>query len=263
MSQQHSQTLLPLEGLRVLVTRAKAQQSDLFEIIRAQGAHPISFPTLELLPPSQDEQQALKGLFRAAHKKSFDITLFTSSNTLLFLEAINDKGMLSPELWPSEIYALGQKSAQGLRQRGFRVKTPPLATAEALFQTLLEDAKTLEGKHICLPQASAARPWLRAKLKEYGARVSAPTLYITSPCRNKAIAPDSDWVTFASPSALQGYVLRCDKAQDRKVAVIGPTTAKEARKLGFEIHAMPKEPSLKSMIEAMAEFEKLKIDGKL
>src|SRR5690606_14647091 len=69
----------PLFGLRVLVTRARAQASELADRIEELGGEPYEYPVIETRMPASDEVEASvrKALEQA---ESYDWVLLTSVN---------------------------------------------------------------------------------------------------------------------------------------------------------------------------------------
>src|SRR5437660_1555098 len=54
VSEQHIKSL-PLEGKRILVTRAREQAGALSERLQAVGAIPVEFPVIRIVPPQNWE----------------------------------------------------------------------------------------------------------------------------------------------------------------------------------------------------------------
>src|SRR5262249_25658268 len=80
----------PLEGKRVLVTRAPEQASDTAEKLRALGAVPVEIPTIVLEPPL-DRAPLLDA---AKNPSRWDVVAFTSPNAVeAFLSAMHDVGV--------------------------------------------------------------------------------------------------------------------------------------------------------------------------
>ena len=70
----------PLEGLRVAVTRAAEQCAELSDKLRAQGALPVEWPLIALVPPL-DSAPLDAAICRLVH---FDWIVFSSANGVKF-----------------------------------------------------------------------------------------------------------------------------------------------------------------------------------
>ena len=76
-----------LEGKRILVTRAREQASALSELLREEGAEPVEFPVIKIVPPI-----SFDGLDAAIRRlpgvqpgeQAYDWVVFTSANGVRF-----------------------------------------------------------------------------------------------------------------------------------------------------------------------------------
>ena len=120
-----------------------------------------------------------------------------------------------------------------------------------------------------LPGSNIARPELGAALKEAGARVTSVPIYQTleeDPARAEelfeALDRDEqpDAVTFASPSALSGFLGICGargrkllESPSVKIVSLGPTTSAAVRSEGLEVSAQAASPGTESLVAAVRE----------
>ncbi|MDQ7029779.1 MAG: uroporphyrinogen-III synthase [Ardenticatenia bacterium] len=227
----------PLDGKRVLVTRARRQARPLAERLRAEGAEPVLLPTIEIVPPA-DGYAALDAALRALD--TFDWVIFTSVNgvahTCARLEAL---GLRAHALNRLGVAAIGPATARALQGRGVRVDViPPTYVAEAVLEVLPLDANM----RVLLPRADTARPALREGLQAAGARVVEVTAYRTVPAQLDPgllarLEQSVDVLTFTSGSTVRHFValLGAERARtlahDAVVAAIGPITARVAQEL--------------------------------
>ncbi len=143
------------------------------------------------------------------------------------------------------VAAVGQATAQVLRQRDWHVDlVPDDANAAALVAAFAAD-HNLQGVNVLFPASSRALPTIAAGLTQLGARVVQLEAYRTeaasldvSDCRARISRNEIGAVTFASPSAVIeleralgkedfGRLLDCAPA-----VAIGPTTALELTERG-------------------------------
>jgi uroporphyrinogen-III synthase len=153
------------------------------------------------------------------------------------------------------IAAVGQATAQVLRQRGWPVDLLPAeanaaalvdafaaasATASAGASATTTAAPVVQGARILFPASSRALPTIAAGLKQLGAEVIQVEAYRTESsnaldvenCRSWIARGSIGAVTFASPSAVDELAHALDKADfDRLLSAaaavaIGPTTAR-------------------------------------
>jgi uroporphyrinogen-III synthase len=66
--------------MKVVVTRAAHQASDLASLLEARGAVPVLYPCIAIVPP-EDTRELDEGIRRAS-KGGFDRIVFTSANTV-------------------------------------------------------------------------------------------------------------------------------------------------------------------------------------
>ena len=138
------------------------------------------------------------------------------------------------------IAAVGQATAQVLRQRGWPVDLLPAeANAAALVEAFASQG-SLEGARVLFPASSRALPTIAAGLTQLGAQVVQVEAYRTESSNSLDVAECRAWiarggigaVTFASPSAVDELEHALGKDDfDRLLSTtpavaIGPTTAR-------------------------------------
>ena len=160
-----------LNGLGVLVTRPQSQAVGLCRLIEQQGGNPMVYPTLIILPPHDLSAawQALDQLVTA------DLAVFTSVNAVNgAVPWLHAHGSWPPRL---EIAAIGQATAQALRQHGATSILYPSAgfTSEALLA--LPRFQQLTGQRIVLVRGAGGRAVLADTLQARGAQVISAAVY--------------------------------------------------------------------------------------
>jgi uroporphyrinogen-III synthase len=225
----------PLDGVRVVVTRAEHQAHGLADALAAAGAQVERLPLLAVLPPEDPRplQHAARSL------DGYAWVAFTSANAVRALLP------LLPGGWPPgvAIAAIGGATAQALADAGAPATlVASRAQAEELAAELLPHLAA--GQRVLLPQAADARPALGAGLRAPGVEVDAvvayrKTLPPEAPARAAALFGDGPlgWVTFASPSAVRSFALLLEprwseRRRTLRAASIGPVTSEALRALG-------------------------------
>jgi uroporphyrinogen-III synthase len=248
--------MLALQNKRILVTRTRAQASDLAARLEALGATPILIPTIEIVPP-----ESYTRLDTAlAQLETFDWLLFTSANAV---EVFQQRQSLNPPTnpgaprpdsgtWvsgsplPPRIAVIGPATARAVQGTGLAVDLiPPKYVAESLAEALAPEA---QGKRVLLIRAAEARDTLPEALTAAGATVTIADAY-----RNR-IPPESipalrqlfaspasypDAITFTSASTARNLVALLEAANltlppGIALASIGPITSKTLRDLDLE-----------------------------
>ncbi len=253
----------PLFGKRILVTRAKAQASEFMDQLSALGAEPLSFPTLEIVPPP--DWDALDAAINRI--ESYDVLIFTSVNGVSFfrqrLRTLKKDLRLLKGIF---ICAIGPRTAEAIEDWDLRVDLIPSEfKAEGLLDLLL--ARGVKGKRFLIPRALEAREILPDTLRESGAVVDVVPVY-------QALRPTYestdfetffgerkiDVLTFASASTFRHFVEIIGKERlqkqlkDSKIACIGPVTAEAARALGLEVDVVPKDYTFPALTSAIVDY---------
>lgn len=231
-----------LSGMRIVVTRARPQASDLAARLEALGARVLQLPTIEITPP-----ESFEPLDRAiAALAACDWTVFTSVNGVqAFFDRMDTRGADARAFGNGRVCAIGPATAEALRRRGIRADLQPEAyVAESILEAF--DKIDLAGKRVLLPRADIARRALSDGLTSRGARVDTLTVYRTVAARDsdpsllRRIRDGGvDLITFTSSSTVKNFVTLLgedDLAQALSrttVACIGPVTAATARDFGL------------------------------
>ena len=260
--------VLPLFGLRIVVTRPQAQAAELVTRLEQLGADTIETPTIQIVGP--EDPAPLDRV--CARIGGFDWVVFTSANAVLYFmrHLLAGPGDVR-DLKGVRLCAVGPATAEALSQYGIRIDlVPEEYRARAVVRTLCLD-RDLTGMHILLPRANLARDLLPAELRQAGADVTAVTAYRTAPVDLEAAGgPDIyrmllerrvDIVTFTSGSSVRNFAkaLGRDQAADLlkrvDVACIGPVTGEVATRLGISTTIMPTDFTIPAMVRAIVEHE--------
>jgi uroporphyrinogen III methyltransferase/synthase len=235
----------PLLGKRIVVTRARAQASDLIRHLSELGADCLEHPTITIEPPA-DWAPLDQALDRIAE---YDWLIFTSVNGVkFFFERLFGRGRDVRALGRIGTAAIGPATAAKLFEFGLTSDIVPESyQAEAVVAAFEE--KDVAGQKILLPRAAEARPILPEQLSKMGALVDEIPVYRTRPAEERVErlveqleSGSIDMITFTSSSTVTNFksLLPRDRFDEliRRVTIasIGPITSETARKLGFKVH---------------------------
>jgi uroporphyrinogen III methyltransferase/synthase len=237
-----------LAGLRVLLTRPESDGADDWALaFVAAGAEPVPYPTIVIAPPvswqALDEALAKLG--------GYDWIVFTSQTALSFVLGRLPGGRL-PAAMRAKIAAVGPATGQAIERGGGRVALLPEDSRQEGLALAL--ASVPPGARVLLPVAAGGRALLAESLHSQGCMVDVVTAYRTIPRADLPPPPDFNVATFASPSALRAYLTHVgrDSLAGKMVAVIGPTTAREAVASGI-CPAVAQTPDVDALILAIAQ----------
>jgi uroporphyrinogen III methyltransferase / synthase len=230
----------PLFSQTIVVTRAAHQSGDLTRRLVTQGAKVIDLPTICMRPVVGEEQEAADAALRDLAGQQYHAVVFTSANAVRFF-AERWQALTLARLDPSiSVFAVGPATAKEVRRCGMPVTAiAEEAIGESLVNCICQVmGSSLGGRRFLLPRAREGRRNVIAQLEERGAEIRSLTIYETVPIADGFQLPVDqrvDWITFASPSAVHGFLSRFVVPAGAKVACIGPVTAEAARNNGLEV----------------------------
>jgi uroporphyrinogen-III synthase len=250
----------PLQGRRVLITRAPHQASELAERVSALGGTPVLIPTIEIGPPT-----SFAALDRALGSiESFDLGCFTSANAVEALARRAELLGIAPKL--RRVAAVGPATARALEAIGLSVDVlPPVFTAESLVERLKPEVR---GRRVLLVLVENAPRILQVGLTDAGAEVSVAAGYAnripeSSLKAVKALFAEAgvypDAVTFTSASTAGNLVALLTEAGVKLPgevvrASIGPITSRALRELGLTPQVEAAEPTVAALVQALADY---------
>lgn len=253
----------PLFGQRVLITREYTKD---YEPLEDLGAEIFEFPTIEIAPP-----ESYKELDESIDKiETYNWIIFTSANGFkYFMQRLMHKEMDIRDLKGIKICAIGTKTAEAIRNYGIKVDLiPEEFTAEGLIKVFSQQstANSLKGMKFLLPRAEVAREVFPQKVRELGGEINTPAAY-------RAIKPEKHGkrlkrflkegritiATFTSAATFNNFMDIIDEdateiLKDVTIAVIGPVTAKAIEKAGLKVSIMPKEATIKAMVDEIIKW---------
>jgi uroporphyrinogen-III synthase len=247
----------PLDGKRVLTTRARKQAGSLAALLRHEGARVLTIPCIEIRPPRSYRplDQALRNL------ASYQWLILTSVNGVEALFARARRLRLKPaELRRLKYAAIGPATARALEERGLPVEVVPREyIAESVVRAL---RNRVGGENVLLVRAAVARDVIPRELRRAGARVDVVDAYETivpkdSSRRLKAAlaaATRPEFITFTSSSTAKNFVAlvgRRERLRGIKLASIGPVTSATLRSLGLRPAIEAKEYTMAGLVRAI------------
>lgn len=153
-----------LAGVRVLVTRPRAQAEGLVAAVSARGGTAIEFPVIETRPREAADIAIDTGqLFEP------DIVIFVSSNAVRFGHA---------SVGAARIAAIGPATARIIRKHGLQVdiRSEDGFTSEHLLAT--PELQQVRGKVVRIIRGNGGREHLGRTLQERGATVEYLEVYV-------------------------------------------------------------------------------------
>jgi uroporphyrinogen III methyltransferase/synthase len=235
----------PLHGLRVAVTRARAQASELAARLVDMGAQVIEAPVIRIRP--------LAG--PAPDVGGYDLVCLTSPNGVrLLFERLAAEGRDARALAGATVAAIGPGTAGALAEHGVSADVvPERAVAEALVEAL----RDVPVRRALVARAREARDVLPDALTRRGADVDVVALYETvaeplAPAAREA-ALAADYVTFTSSSTVRFFVQAAGAglSERTRVVSIGPVTTATLREHGLEPHVEAARHDIDGVVEAI------------
>jgi uroporphyrinogen III methyltransferase/synthase len=243
----------PLFGLRVVVTRARAQASGMAATLAALGADVVELPAIRIVPriDSPDVRDAVGAIH------SYALVCLTSPNGVrLLFEALDEAGRDARALASATVAAIGPGTAAALADRGIRADiVPERSIAEALVEAL--ETVDVANRPVLVARAAEARDVLPDALRERGARVDVVALYETvseepDPEAMQA-ARSADYVTFTSSSTVRNFTDAMGGAlpEGPRIVSIGPVTSEAARHAGLNVDVEAGRHDPDGLVEAL------------
>ncbi|MGB7587915.1 MAG: uroporphyrinogen-III C-methyltransferase [Solirubrobacterales bacterium] len=243
----------PLNGRRVVVTRARAQASGLAGALRALGADVVELPAIRI--ESRIDSEEVVRAVEAIH--SYALICLTSANGVqLLFDALGRAGLDARALAGATVAAIGPGTARALAEHGIAADVVPEDfVAESLVDALAK--VDVASRPALVARAAEGRDVLPGALRERGAKVDVIALYETvreEPAAEAIdAAGDADYVTFTSSSTVRNFI---DAVGDRfpakaRVVSIGPITSAAVREAGFDVAVEATRHDIEGLLEAL------------
>jgi len=227
-----------LHGVKVAVTRARAQASPLAARLADLGAAVVEAPAIRTRS-LEAELPILAG---------YDLIIVTSPNGAHELfAALARQHRDARALAGHRVAALGPGTARALREHGIIADTVP---QRAVAEGMLESLASVPVARALIVRAREGRDVLPDALRERGAEVDVLALYETTAepldAATLTATAAADWITFTSASTVRFLAEAAGGAlpDGPKLASIGPATSAALRERGHEpdVEADPHTP---------------------
>ncbi len=243
----------PLHGRRVVVTRARAQASELAATLRGLGAEVIELPAIRIEP--RLETPEVEAMIEGLH--TYALVCMTSPNGAeLLFRAMADRGLDARALASATVAAIGPGTARRLRELGVIADiVSPRSIAESLVEALRE--VEVHERPVLVARAVEARDVLPDALRERGARVDVVPLYETlrggAPPEAIARARDADYLTFTSSSTVRYFAEAVGESFPARARIvsIGPVTSETVRELGHAVDVEAERHDPEGLVDAL------------
>lgn len=256
----------PLFGKRILVTRARAQVSELVEQIDSLGGEAVEFPVIRMQEP--EAQQVLASNERAMRSlEQYDWIVLTSVNSVAyFFNSLRRLRLDIRRMQRARFVAVGPQTKEALAARGIYAEDLPADyQAEGVLELL--KSRVNAGEKVLLPRGNLARSIIPDTLRKWGLDVTEAIVY-----ENVAVDEGADEVielfekekihiiTFTSSSTVKNFVQAMNKhgyqeketlLKSVKIACIGPITARTAEEHGLAVDAVAEESTIDSLLHAL------------
>ena len=259
--------LLPLQGKKVLITRAKAQVEEFIHKIEENGGVPISTPLIEIRSNDSNEENIKQTIFRL---KEFDCIVFTSVNGVTFFKNYLDQWNVPySDLQHLIAASVGRKTSKQMEKLHLTVSViPEEFVAEKLAEKMKENLK--RDAKILIIRGNLARPILIEQLTAHGFEVEDLIVYETIHNYSEASKLTSyiehnevDFITFTSSSTVDSFMKVLFQRELlehlKKVTFIciGPITNNTLMEYGLT-GVMPDSYTIDDMVKVMIDVAKNK-----
>ncbi|WP_054706858.1 uroporphyrinogen-III synthase [Bacillus sp. JCM 19041] len=244
----------PLTGKQILVTRAKEQAQLFGSLLEEAGAVTSFLPLIDV--KMRKRTSVMDKLFDSINQ--FDWIVFTSANGVRFFFTLFE-GMLEKPL----VAAVGIKTAISLKEKGVQPNlVPALYEAGALANALWRVIDP--GANILVVKGQLGRQTIKHQLEKFGVHVTELIVYDTvlpeeAEQEAQALSQrcfDYATVTSASTARHLATILAEVQLDVKKIACIGPITARAAKEEGLSPLIVASEYTTEGLLQAMLKQEK-------
>lgn len=245
---------LPLEGRRILVTRAREQAAGLVDRLHALGATVVVVPLIATVPiATPDEISRLASEIRASAEPRW--VAFTSATAVRLVLGAAGGDALSG----MQVAAVGPATAAALEGAGIKADLVAVDT-DASGLAAAMTARGVTDAVVWFPSAHGASGTLAATLGAAGATVWVHPIYRSvmpdaAPGRLRSALRDGlDAITLTSGSTARHLVTALGDQplpDGVHIVCIGGETAAAARDAGLPVHAVAATPSAEGLAAAL------------
>ena len=242
----------PLKGQTVVFT-GTLKSEDVFELVRNYGGNPVSLPLIQVseLVESTDK-------LRLDASPTYDWLIFTSQSAVAAFDAKLKRHGVSVDSIPTNIAAIGTRTAAALEKIGFSVQFIPTVFSADVFvkefkpnefdvRRLLFLRGSIAGHTISEELPFEVDEWTIYKTEKADENTEALVDLLQ---REKAVS-----VLFASPSAVEIFAEEVAPQTGWKgytIGAIGHVTEKALKEVGAPVHVRPNTYTLKDLVQKLA-----------
>lgn len=203
----------PLSGVRVLITRPRAQAEVLADAIRREGGEPVVWPLIDIEPVKDPAR--LDAILATLDR--FDLAIFISPNAVQQALARIAQLKLS---WPPAlaIAAIGNGTAQALAAHGLAAAIVPRARFDSEGLLAEPALQSVTGRCIVILRGEGGREQLADTLRARGAELTYAECY-----RRQAPAPDPQAARRLARDAIDIAIFTSAEAIDNLLQLYGET----------------------------------------
>ncbi len=240
----------PLNGKIVAITREEEEGEGIYQMLLERGAAPIYFPTIKTV-----DLQSGGVVLKPAALKKYDIIIITSRRGASKLLEYANYGKIR-----ASVIAIGNETGRYLKENGI---APEYMPESSYSKDIVNGLNDIKGKNILIINSAKAESKLSEDLIGRGGNVDRITPYTVTKPRVSSIRKKSimgyrfDFVTFASPSAVEGFISILGRRNARmvlssgKVVCIGDTTSNKCTAEGIKVHMVSEEHTLSGIVDCM------------
>ena len=246
-----------LKGRVVLVTREEDEGEGICQMLLERGAIPVYFPTIKTVDlPDASNDPLLEGLDR------YDMLIITSRRgASKLVEMLRIKGIRKGSI-RAKVVAIGPETQKYLQENNVVVHHVPRSPSSKRMASGLD----VKGKRVLIINSAKAPGDLSERLTSMGAKVDRIMPYtlsipkVSAQRRRCILGYSFDFITFASPSAVEGLIELMGRPAAKKmllrskVVCIGNTTAGRCIEEGIKVHFVSKVHSLSGIVGCMERF---------
>jgi uroporphyrinogen III methyltransferase/synthase len=248
----------PLHGKSVVVTRARAQSSNLVERIEELGGEAIEVPSIriEKIMPNEELDEAIYDL------KNYNYIIFTSINGVrIFFDRLFELGFDSRALSNAKIVAIGKSTGSELCKYSiFPDVLPEKFVSEGIVEELREILRAED--NILLPRAKKARSYLVDELRKLCSikEIKTYETLIDNSEKERLIKNLNnntvDYITFTSSSTVENFMTMLNKDNIKlldgvKLISIGPITSNTLSKYNLKVYKEANEYTIDGIISCI------------
>ena len=242
----------PLDGVRVVVTRARGQAGVLVDALTERGATAVPVPVIETVGPDDDGAALRDHIGRLGEG---DWLVITSPNGAVRVSEALERVPLPAGV---SVAAIGPGTARRARDLGVRVDLiPETSIAEGLLEAMPPPSRP--ASTVLLARAAEARRLLPEELRRRGWTVHDVAAYRTvgvpvsdadaSACRQSHV------VAFTSSSTVSRLHASVGAENlPKMIACIGPATSATARALGLRVDVEADPHTIDGLVDAITDL---------